>query len=268
MTSVHVTVASLIDRLESHRLAETEIIWWGSPIPVFGDLSAAGVASLGLNPSSREFVDESGSELDGPDRRFHTLNSLGLSSWSDADARHLDLIVEACSSYFEWNPYNAWFKRLDMVVSAANASYYDSSRKACHLDLIPYATTRRWAELRASHRSSLLSSAGSTLALLLRDSPIRTVILNGSSVVQLFQAMAGVRLEQKAMPAWSLPRQSGSVMGIAYWGQIDGLSGVYFDHEVSVIGFNHNLQSSFGVTKKVVAAIAAWVAQVSREGTS
>ncbi|MGD0766466.1 MAG: hypothetical protein ABR978_09225, partial [Dehalococcoidia bacterium] len=107
-----------------------------------------------------------------------------------------------------------------------------------------------------------------TLAILLRDSPIRTLILNGSSVVQLFQAMAGVRLEQKAMPAWSLPRRSGSVMGIAYRGQIDGLSGVCFDHEVSVIGFNHNLQSSFGVTKKVVAAITAWVAQVSREGTS
>lgn len=267
MTSVHVSLASLINRLDSERLAQTDVIPWGCPIPAFGDLSEASVATLGLNPSSREFVDESGHELQGPHRRFHTLSSLGLSSWSDVDARHLNLILDACCSYFQWNPYDAWFKKLDIVVSGANASFYDPLRKACHLDLIPYATMRKWVELSTHQRSSLLSAAGDTLGLLLRDSPIRILILNGSSVVQLFQAVAGVCLEQKEMPAWSLPRQSRGVAGIAYWGEIDALFDVYFDHDMLVLGFNHNLQSSFGVTKEVVTAIGAWVAQVSGERT-
>jgi hypothetical protein len=177
------------------------------------------------------------------------------------------MIVDACCSYFQWNPYDTWFKKLDIVVSGANASFYDPLRKACHLDLIPYATMRKWTEMSTDQRSSLLSAAGNTLGLLLRDSPVRTLILNGSSVVQLVQAMAGVRLEQKEMPAWSLPRQSGGVAGIAYWGVIDALFDVYFDHDIFVLGFNHNLQSSFGVTKEVVNAIGAWVAQVSGERT-
>ena len=267
MTRVHVSLASLINRLDGHRLAQTDVIHWGCPIPAFGDLSEARVATLGLNPSSREFVDESGNELKGSDRRLHTLNSLGLSSWLDVDTRHLNLILDACCSYFQWNPYDAWFKKLDIVVSGANASFYDPVGNACHLDLIPYATMRRWAELSPPQRSSLASAAGNTLGLLLRDSPVRTLILNGSSVVRLFQTMAGARLEHQEMPAWVLPRQSGGVAGIAYWGVIETLFDVYFDHELLVLGFNHNLQSSFGVTKEVVTAIGAWVAEVSAEKT-
>ena len=79
--------------------------------------------------------------------------------------------------------------------------------------------------------------------------------------------MAGVRLEYKEMPAWSLPRQSREVAGIAYWGVIDALLDMHLDHEILVLGFNHNLQSSFGVTKEVVNAIGSWVAQVSGERT-
>ncbi len=268
MTSVHLSLASLVNRFDSERLTRTDVIPWGCPIPAFGDLSEASVATLGLNPSNREFVDESGNELQGPDRRLHTLSSLGLSSWSDVDTRHLNLILEACFAYFQWNPYDAWFKKLDIVVSGANASFYDPLRKACHLDLIPYATMRKWTAMSGDQRSTLFSAAGNTLGLLLRDSPVRTLILNGSSVAQLFQTMAGVRLEQKEMPAWSLPRKSGDVAGIAYWGVIDALFDVHFDHELLVLGYNHNLQSSFGVTKEVIAAIGAWVAQVSGERTA
>ena len=263
MTGDHASLAYLIDRLDSDRMDKTDVIHWATPIPTFGDLSKARVATLGLNPSSREFVDDSGEELNGSARRFHTLNSLGLSSWSDVDTRHLSLILDACHSYFEWNPYDAWFKKLDRVVSGTKASFYDPLEKACHLDLIPYATKRRWTELAAHQRSSLLAAAGDTLAVLLRDSPIRTLILNGNSVVQLFQAMADVRLEQKEMHAWSLPRQSGNVAGTAFWGRIDALLDVRFDHDVLILGYNHNLQSSFGVTKEIVSAIGTWVGEVS-----
>lgn len=266
VTHVHKTLTMLIDHLDSGSVSGTDVIPWGCPVPSFGDLSSAHLATLGLNPSNREFVDESGNELQGPYRRFHTLTSLGLKSWSDVDARHLRLILEACSSYFLRNPYDGWFKRLEFVVSGAKASYYDASCRACHLDVIPYATARKWTELTAQQRSSLLAVTSDALGLLLRDSPIRILILNGRSVVEHFQDIAGVSLERQEMPAWSLTRQSPrDVTGVAYRGVVDTLSGIVLGHKLLVLGFNHNLQSSFGVTTKVIHAIRDWIAHASKE---
>ena len=247
-SQMHTALATLIDRLDSPALLGTNVIQWGCPVPVFGDLSSSRVATLGLNPSNREFVDAFGNELQGASRRFHTLNSLGLASWSDADARHLTLILDSCRTYFHRNPYDRWFKRLDQVVRGANGSYYDAPYEACHLDLIPYATARRWTELTMHKRSSLLAVAGDALGLLLQDSPVQVLILNGSAVVKQFQEIAGIRFQRQEMYAWSLPRQSGpNVTGFAYKGVVETLLGNELEHELLVLGFNHNLQSSFGV---------------------
>jgi hypothetical protein len=213
-------------------------------------------------------MDELGEELEGTFRRFHTLKSLGIASWSDADARHLCLILESCRTYFLGNPYDRWFKRLDQVVSGAHASFYDVSRRACHLDLIPYATARKWTELTAHQRASLLAVAADTLGLLLKDSPVRILILNGRSVVEQFQDIAGIRLEGQQMPAWSLARQPKPVvMGVGYTGVVRTLSGIKLPHEILVLGYNHNLQSSFGVTKEVILAIRDWISRAVDEAS-
>src|SRR6266699_3693586 len=87
-------LSDLVRRLDAEDLGESGIIPWGAPVPCFGDLTRATVATLGLNPSNREFVDDAGRELDGPHRRLHTLKSLGLSRWSDVTASHLTLILK------------------------------------------------------------------------------------------------------------------------------------------------------------------------------
>lgn len=264
-TDVLRTLTTLIDRLDSDAVSGTDVIRWGCPVPSFGDLSNSHVATLGLNPSNREFMDGSGNELQGPQRRFHTLSSLGLKSWAEADARHLRLILDTCLTYFRRNPYDTWFRKLDLVLSGAKASYYSASSAACHLDLIPYATERKWTELAGRQRSALLAATSDTLALLLRDSPIRTLILNGRSVVDQFEDMAAAHLERQEMPTWSLRRQSSrDVAGVAYRGLVDSLSGVPLGHNVLVLGFNHNIQGSFGVTTQVVHEIRGWVARSSK----
>lgn len=263
---MHAALATLIDRLDSPAVSETDVIRWGSPVPSFGDLSTSRVATLGLNPSNREFMDGSGAELRGSSRRFHTLGSLGLDSWADVDARHMRLILESCRTYFLGNPYDRWFKRLDQVVSGANASFYDTSCGACHLDLIPYATERKWTELTSRQRSSLLAVAADTLAVLLRDSPVRILILNGSSVVEKFQEISAIRLDRQQMFGWTLNRQpKPGVIGLAYSGVVDTLSGIRMPHEILVLGYNHNLQSSFGVTNEVILAIRQWVSNMVAE---
>jgi hypothetical protein len=259
-------LSTLVKRLDNELLSEASVIPWSCPVPSFRDLSRSKLATLGINPSNREFVDTSGKELEGSSRRLHTLRSLGLSRWSEANPRHLESIVDSCRTYFSRNPYDRWFRRLDYVISGTKASYYNASSKACHLDLIPYATACKWTGLSHQQRSSLLAIAGDTLGLLLRESPVRLLILNGNSVVQQFQEIAGIRLDKHMKSAWSLPRRSDSdVSGFAYKGAVRNLGGIKLKHEVLVLGFNHNIQSSFGVTTEVSTAIRRWIARTGSE---
>lgn len=263
---MYVVLTSLIDRLDTPPLTGAHVIRWGSPVPAFGDPSVSNVATLGLNPSNREFVDESGTELIGELRRFHTLSSLGIRSWTEVDVRHLRLIIDSCRSYFSANPYDNWFRRLDIIVAAAGASYYDSSKQACHLDLIPYATESKWSDLPRAERSLLMGMAGDALGLLLQNASVRTLILNGSSVVNHFEEISDCRLNRKEMPSWTLPRKLGpGVLGHAYSGVVSAISEIDLGYDLVVLGFNHNIQGSFGVSSKVMEGIRDWVGQASKE---
>ncbi|MEE9610652.1 MAG: hypothetical protein V3W19_05335 [Desulfatiglandales bacterium] len=263
---MHGTLATMIERLGDPGISEASVIPWGCPVPSFGDLLCSTVATVGLNPSNREFVDQTGRELSGQDRRFHTLNSLGLSQWADVDKKHLQLILESCQRYFQNNPYGGWFNKLENLLSGVKASYYIGNIRACHLDLVPYATVCKWTELTPGQRSSLFAVSGNSLGLLLSDSPVKLLVLNGQSVVEQFQKMAGIALKKRAMRSWSLPRNSQpGITGFAYKGVALTIAGVPLKREVLVLGFNHNLQSSFGVTNQVKAAIRQWIARTSEE---
>lgn len=260
------TLTTLVNRLDNQSLQNAGVIEWGSPVPSFGDLQNSKIATLGLNPSNREFVDETGNELVGTARRFHTLSSLRINSWSAIEARHLQLIVDSCLGYFQGNPYDRWFKVLDYVISGTNASYYESRVKACHLDLIPYATTKKWTELSTSQRAALASFSGDTLGLLVRDSPVDILILNGKTVVDTFQSLSKVVLERRIKQEWTLPRKTvNNVVGISYYGITNTIADIHLEREVLVLGYNHNLQSSFGVTKQVIQSIQEWITKSSKE---
>lgn len=256
------TLTRLLERMKGPAAGEAGIIPWSCPVPVFGRLADSRIATLGINPSNREFVDESGKELDGPSRRLHTLKSLRLQRWSDANHSHLELIEESCYGYFSRNPYNSWFKRLDDLISGTRTSFYNNSTSACHLDLIPFATERKWTDLTHRQRSALLATAGDTFGMLLNESSVRMLILNGNSVVSKFEEISGLTLESKVMPGWSLPRRCNSVKGFAYKGFVRRIGGVKLKHDVMVLGYNHNIQSSFGVTKNVISAIRLWITEM------
>jgi hypothetical protein len=254
------TLASLVDRMDSSAIRRAGVIQWGAPIPVFGDVGTARVATLGINPSNREFVDAEGDELHGSSRRFHTLQSLNLESWDAIEAAHLRLIEESCRDYFQRAPYDRWFRKIDMVVAGTGCSYYSAQQHACHLDLIPFATSRKWTDLSSTQRNRLLRSSYGALADLLRDSNIETLILNGRSVVEEFCSIANVQLDAEPIPAWTLPRQGGDgVSGVAYSGTLDRVGDFPLGRSVLVLGYNHNLQSSFGVTREVLLAIREWI---------
>lgn len=254
------TIALMLDRLDWASEHLDSVLEWGCPVPYFGPIEDARIATVGINPSNREFVCDRGDELVGPERRLPTLQSLGLHSWTDADADVIRSIVAACSRYFARNPYDRWFGVLERALALTAASYYSLSSPACHLDLVPFATADKWGVLPAADRDALLELSREAVARLLQDVRVDCLVLNGRSVVSQFERLAEVTLDETPMSSWDLPREGAPVQGFAYVGRISWFSGWDLDREILVLGYNHNLQSSFGVTSEAIDAIAVWLA--------
>lgn len=259
-------VHSLIELKRTGALRNTPVIHWSSPVPVFGDLRTAHIASVGINPSNREFTDTEGRELSDGSRRFHTLKSLRLRSWSGATQSHELEIWRSCCDYFHNSPYMTWFGQLERLFAATRASYRNGG--ACHLDLVPYATSRKWTELTRSERDALIQAANPLLGEIIAASRVKVVILNGRGVVEHFERSAETRLRIERVEDWDLPRFGGRcVLGQSYYGHISKYAGVELPQRIVVLGYNHNIQSSFGVSAAVRSAIASWITQtLRREG--
>ena len=239
---------------------DTAVIDWTPPVPVFGDPSRALVATLGLNPSDREFVDVQGRELDGTRRRFPTLRSLGLECWHEATDVHFEEIAEACRSYFKRNPYDAWFGHLDFLIEETSTSFYTPINPAIHLDVVPYATGLKWGALPGRDRALLAEGASEVLGTILRDAPVSLIVLNGASVVKSFEMLCDVDLCRDEQPEWSLPRRTGRhVKGYSFAGVVNCIADIDLGGEVLVLGYNHNIQSSFGITQGVRQSIREWI---------
>jgi hypothetical protein len=253
-------MTTLLEVLDTHQLTDLDVIGWGCPVPFFGHLESARLATVGINPSNREFVGVDGNELVGHDRRLPTLGSLGLSSWSQADFIALRSILLACREYFEHNPYDNWFGALQRIIGPTGHSYYAPRSDACHLDIVPWATTGKWGTLSPAARRKLVERAAQALVDMIVSSPLTMLVLNGQEVVRQFEALLGNALHAQRVSDWDLPRRSGgAVPGMAYCSRISSIAQIPLDRDLLVIGYNHNLQSSFGITIAVRDRISEWI---------
>lgn len=250
----------VFNQLNTNHLENLEIIPWASPVISFGNVRTSQIATLGINPSDREFMDVNGVELKSSERRFHTLNSLGLKNWKEANLGHLEKIDKSCEDYFLRNPYDGWFKRLDYIISGSSKSFYFPSHDACHLDLVPWATRFKWSSLKKEQQDKLLNQSSSILGTILKYSKIQVLVLNGQTVVSNLENVADIVLEKKEILDWKLKRKtSKDVSGYSYSGVIEKIGEVPLDKEILVLGYNHNLQSTFGVTSEVQSSIRSWI---------
>ncbi|KPM48332.1 hypothetical protein [Jiulongibacter sediminis] len=227
------------------------VIKWASPVPVFGNIGKAKIATLGLNPSNLEFVDKDGKELRNHSRRFQTLESLGLKDWRDLNLKHVDLIVNDCLNYFQKNPYDAWFKKLDYVISGTQKSYYFPSQEVCHLDIVPYATSTKWGNMNQADKGVLIKKTSDFLSQILISSDIGFLVLNGQGVINIFEEVFDITLNKKLDDSISLPRTNNRrVAGYIYEGILN-LEIQDKSKKINVFGFNHNIQSSYGISSKI-----------------
>lgn len=241
-------------------LLEAGIIPWSCPVVSFGNWSNSQIATVGINPSNLEFIDNNGHELIGFNRRFHTLNSFKLQSWKNITQNQIEQLFESYDEYFLRRPYDGWFKPLDFLFSGSGISYYFPSLMACHLDLVPYATFQKWNDLSPKYKLALLEFSKETLGLILANSNLKVLILNGQSVVDNFQKVFKIDFERLDQENWTLPRSIGDgVKGYSYHGEITELDGIKLNKKTKILGYNHNIQSSYGVTIQVKQEIKNWI---------
>jgi hypothetical protein len=215
-----------------------------TPVVAFGDVRHANIATLGWNPSKLEFLDSTGRLLDGDARRLETTISLKEKPPLES-AESVSRVFDGCNRYFQRRPYRRWFDVLEKVVKQIGASYYDGS--ACHLDLVQSATDPVWSGLGAPERERLLSSDIPFLRHQLANENVRLLLLNGAGIMQAYEMRLGVHLEQVAF-------RDGNRVRI-FRGRANA--------KLLVIGWNINLQSSFGVSNSEITMIGTQVSQLT-----
>jgi hypothetical protein len=259
---IKIELNRLISIFNSKQVSELGVIEWASPVIYFGNLANSKIATVGINPSNLEFQTKKGEEITGQKRRFHTLKSLELSSWSKLNDQHIEAIADYCSTYFIRNPYDYWFKQLDYLIQPAGISYYFPSLQACHLDIIPFATAIKWRNLSSSQRMQISENLKLSLGELINSSKLQALVLNGQSVVDFMEELSNNEFKKKQMKNWTLKRkETKDVIGYSYSGAIDSIGSTKLNRKLKVYGYNHNIQSSYGVSKTVHSNIRDWVSQ-------
>ncbi|MGH8930030.1 MAG: hypothetical protein ACRDZO_05180 [Egibacteraceae bacterium] len=190
-----ISVASYIAaRIRTDPPDGLHVVPGSTPVVAFGDLERADIATLGINPSSQEFLDSSGHLLSGDRRRLATMESLRAQRLVDLTDEQTAQVYEDCAVYFHRNPYRRFFDKLDEILQKGLArSYYSGS--ACHLDLVQWATHPVWSGLDGRVRRQLLEADSGFLGAQLQREGIQLLVLNGKSVIDRVKALNLVDLD-------------------------------------------------------------------------
>lgn len=148
------------------------------PIISFGNFETARVATIGLNPSHREFS--------------HDYVRWGFGDLGAAPRSVLREILADQYSYFE-RPQYRWFDRLATVVEACGANYADGS--AASLDIVQWATQPVWGKLTMRQKRTLLERDVPFLARQIHNEGIETVLVNGRGVMQALAQYMGLEFD-------------------------------------------------------------------------
>ena len=155
-----------------------------TPVVSFGDFTSSHIATIGINPSSNEFMTGA------------SLLPLGKKRLADSEIAQANFaeIWHGCQNYFQTpNTYWKWFRPLEDLLKVIGHSYLDS---ACHLDLSPWATFPAFSDLSPVQQNVLLSHDKEFLIWQIAESPIKTVLFNGRKVYETISASQNFYLQK------------------------------------------------------------------------
>jgi hypothetical protein len=225
------------NRLEERlrRPASASTVPGSLPVLFFGDLFSAQIVTVGLNPSRREYANARNEELDGPDRRFETLSSLGANDRASLTSEQCATAIETMRAYFDpGKPAYSWFASLSRVVQGMGLEY--GRREVAHLDLVQEATDPTWSTLNSQspgEARALLEQDASFLRWQIDVFPLRALVCNGRTVLD---QVIGLTLAEVV---------ARDKVGRLTWSVAVGSVG---DRPLAVVGWNIPLARPTGLT--------------------
>lgn len=222
-----------------------------TPVISFGDFTTARVATLGINPSSREFL-SGGKLIPSDNKRLVDFEVLGSGASFPLTSDQASQVWDGCAQYFTTNrAYWSWFKPLsDLLRATGGLSYEDGS--ACHLDLSPWATDPVWRNLTKDQKQLLIQDGLELLNWQTRNNHLDAIIFNGRQVYEVIKEFTDIEIkeiEPFKYEAGGKQLTSELVVGVGPLGQ-------------KVLGWTLNLQevrATLGEKGEIRANLCIWL---------
>lgn len=230
------------------------IIAGSTPVLFFGNINNSKVATLGINPSKNEFL-ENGIELSEEEKRFETLNSLEATNHENLTNEHIEKVINSCLNYYNINPYRRWFDVLEnYILKKLSVSYYSGS--ACHLDIVQWATDPIWRDLDDITKVQLIKRDIEFLSIQLQVEKIDTLLINGKGATEIFlEYFKPTLIKQDRL---LVANKSCNV----YSYELKLKNKI-----IKIYAWSNNLQSTVGLTNQMRAEIGNWVEEQANQGT-
>lgn len=165
-----------------------------TPVISFGDFTSARVATLGINPSSREFL-SGGKLIPTSKKRLVDFEVLGSEAAFPLNRDQASHVWDGCTNYFLTNrAYWSWFRPLSNLLGATGGLSYESG-EVCHLDLSPWATDPVWGNLRKEQKRELVSDGLELLNWQTQHNHLDAIIFNGRQVYEVIKEFTDIEIK-------------------------------------------------------------------------
>jgi hypothetical protein len=163
--------------------ANAAIMWQCLPVPVFGHHKSpiVRVATVGLNPSATEFINDAG-DWKPATERLPLVTDFGVQERNRLSEANLTAAANQREKYFQ-RAHHPFFRSLQGLLSTVNQEWNYVTGTAVHLDLVACGTWRAWGEMSQQTADALIENCNKHLKQKLTELSDGTLLfLDGRTV--------------------------------------------------------------------------------------
>ncbi len=181
---------------------DIDIVKKSIPVPFFGNIEKARVATISINPSNKEFEDKNHKTLIKSKKRFSDREILNATDNDVLNDEQRLTVFDSLINYFNqknnnyYHPYKTWFNWLDRYVGDMfGCSYYDGTM--VNLDIYPWATAIKWGNIDPKTKDNILKQYSLLKDILLdKEALFDYVYINGATVKNQIEKYLGVTIPE------------------------------------------------------------------------
>ncbi|WP_180896872.1 hypothetical protein [Leuconostoc citreum] len=150
------------------------------PVLFFGNIETARSATISLNPSDLEFRDNKQQLLTANKKRLVDRDILHKKDTDYLSLEEAEKVYNSCINYFNKFPYKQWFNQLNRILSPLGFSYFENS--LIHLDITPWATYPKWANLVT--KQEVLKASQNISDYIIQQGQLKYLFINGNGAFE------------------------------------------------------------------------------------